>query len=129
VAVLLLVLVAGCTRTVTPIPPPTTHLTVYLDDDVTTAQKSAVEAKVRTLPGADVVTFVSHQEAYRRFKELFKDRPDLVDIATPENLPESYEVLVTGTVSEAALAELRGLPGVDEVTPVQRQPTPATPSH
>jgi cell division protein FtsX len=129
VALLLLCLVAACSKTVVPAPAPITHLTVYLANDATAAQRTAVESRVKTLPGAGVVAFVSHEEAYRRFKEIFKDRPDLVDVASPDNLPESYETVVTGTIDAATLAELKELPGVDQVTtPPQAQPTAPPPS-
>jgi cell division protein FtsX len=122
-------LLAACSTTVTPTPPQTTRLAVYLSNDATTAQKSAVAAKVGALPGVGTVGFVSHEEAYRRFKELFKDRPDVLAAASPDNLPESYETVVTGTIDDAALAELRKLPGVDQVTtPLRGGGTPPTPS-
>jgi cell division protein FtsX len=135
-AVLWLGLLAGCTETVAPIPtpptttPPTTsRLVVFLVDDATAAQKSTIEARLRALPGATEVSFETREEAYRRFKELFKDQPDLVNRTKPADLPESYRVTLAGAVGQSTLAEIRRLPGVDQITEgSSAQPTPATPT-
>ena len=131
VAVLVLWLLAGCTETVAPVPTPpaATQLVVFLADDVTTAQKATIVARLRVLPGAAVVSFETREEAYRRFKELFKDNPDLVNQTSPADLPESYRVALAAAVGESTLTGIRGLPGVDQATQGSDvQPTPATPT-
>lgn len=60
---------------------------------------------------------VTQAEAYERFKEMFKDQPELVEQVRPESLPASIEVSPAEDVSYSELAgDLEDeLTGVDEV--------------
>ena len=101
-------------------------LIVALDDGVTAGQKRAVASALRAAPGARTVTYLSREEAYRRFKKVFKDdKPGLVNAARPESFPDSYHVtLAGGSAAKPVTARVRHLPGVKYV---QRPPT-ASPS-
>ena len=59
----------------------------------------------------------TQSEAYERFKEIFKDQPELLEQARPEALPASIQVEPAKGVSNAELAgELDDeLTGVDEI--------------
>src|SRR5690606_33061328 len=97
-------------------------VSVYLDDDVTEAQKAAIRAKLEAAPGAGEVTYVSHEEAYRRVKKLYSDNPDVQDVR-PDDLPESFHVrLADRNDATRLLKEVRGLDGVDQAT---LAPTPS----
>jgi cell division protein FtsX len=131
VAAVLLGLVAagltGCTSTVapTPTPPDPLGLVVYLRSDVTTAQKKAIEARLRALPNLVRLSFETKEQAYQRFKEIFKDEPELVEQVQPGNLPESFQITLSGGAAEPVIAELRRLAGVETVTRTgARIPTP-----
>jgi hypothetical protein len=54
----------------------------------------AAAAKLRDDDRFDSVEEETRAEAYTRFKETFKDQPDLVDIARPEALPASLHLMV-----------------------------------
>jgi hypothetical protein len=71
---------------------PTTHLVVNLSDGATAARKTAIKARLAAT-----------------------DHPDVVDNARPEDLPESYKVDISGLLTDGTLAEIRALPGVDQV--------------
>lgn len=123
-------LVAGCSgrpaRQPTPAVPGV--VVAYLRDDATTAQKDAIESKLRGAPGASGVRFVSREEAYRQFKKTFKDRPDLVKTVRPEDLPESYRVrLADRTDAPKLLAKIRPMPGVKTANLVPLPSPSATP--
>src|SRR4051794_32858631 len=75
--------------------------TVFLNQDATVAQRDGVEQRLRVMPGVTGVTFETREEAYERFKEQFKDRPDLVASTRPESLPESFHA----TIGDASIAE------------------------
>jgi cell division protein FtsX len=131
VMVLMTVGLAGCTSVPVPVPMPVpsppvpVDVAVFLRNDVTEPQKQAIEARLHTVPSAAGVTFQTREEAYARFKETFKDSPELIATITPEALPESFRfTLADRAAAEPILAELRQLPGVDEVT----MPPKATPS-
>ncbi|MEV4757572.1 permease-like cell division protein FtsX [Micromonospora sp. NPDC049559] len=134
VAVLLTGLVSGCTGgpvtlpKTTPTRPVPVDIVVYLSTGLTDQQREAVGAGLRELPGVDAVTFVDRAETYRRFREAFKDRPDLLDQVRPESLPESYWCrLPDGAGAEPVMAQARQLPGVQEVKQLPVA-TPAPPS-
>lgn len=63
------------------------------------------------------LTTETQAEAYARFKVIFKDQPDLVELARPESLPASVVAVPADDVSRAELAAALEdeLTGVDEV--------------
>jgi len=93
------------------------ELSVYLADNITTAQKSAIE---RTLATTAVVgqQYLSKADAVARFKKTFADLSGTLDGLGENPLPASYEVRLRGgadTGVDLLLAELRQLPGVADV--------------
>jgi len=127
VVVLLAVGLAGCGSRPAPVSSPAdpVNITVWLRDDVTEPQKQAIEAKLRALPGAAGVTFLTGEQVYQRLKKAFKDDPDLFELTGPEDLPASFQArLASRAAAEASSAELRQLPGVEQV---QVPPPPPEP--
>ncbi|PZG01524.1 hypothetical protein C1I99_06880 [Micromonospora deserti] len=89
---------------------------VSLEVDVTAEQKGAVESALSTRYPADGVERESREEAWERFKELFKDQPDLIRSASPSAMPESFRVVTVSQVFDcAALAPVERMPGVDKI--------------
>lgn len=68
------------------------EVTVFLDEGVTQGQRDTLKTKLEGDDLVDTVEYESRDEAYKRFKELFKDSPDLVNNVKPEALPESFRV-------------------------------------
>ena len=93
-------------------------MSVYLNDTVTPAERSAVEG---TLDAGGVVTgrkYVSKADALARFRRTFVDLASSVDGLGDNPLPASYEVhLRTGADAavDDLVARLRQLPGVADV--------------
>lgn len=72
--------------------------------------------ELRDDPRVEAVETETRQEAFERFKEIFADQPDLVDVVRPEALPASVTLLpVRGTsVDELYTAfQARDIEGVD----------------
>ena len=83
---------------------------------VTDAQRRQLQADLQSTPLVQKVYYESKQDAYQRFKQQFKDSPDLVQNVTPEALPESFRVkLKDPTQFEVVASAFRDRPGVDEV--------------
>lgn len=79
-----------------PVPPVKLEIDVFLTDGTTDAEKQAIEARLRTIPGAGEFRFRSKQEGYERTKELLKDvRPEIMASAKPEDLPEAMVLTMT----------------------------------
>ncbi|MGI5212725.1 permease-like cell division protein FtsX [Plantactinospora sp. CA-290183] len=89
---------------------------VTLTMDATAEQKAAVEAALTARYPADGVRLESRAETWERFREVFKDDPELLDRVRPDDLPESFLVRSGGRVFDCAgLAPVERLPGVDQI--------------
>jgi cell division transport system permease protein len=83
---------------------------------VTDEQRAQLQKDLEATPLVQKVYYESKQDAYKRFKEQFKDSPDLVQNVTPDALPESFRVkLKDPTQFEVVASAFRDRPGVDEV--------------
>ncbi|MFG3711040.1 permease-like cell division protein FtsX [Micromonospora sp. NPDC049460] len=110
-ALLLLAALSACTSE--PKEAGHTTLTVLLDRDVTAAQKSVVEQRLRAMPSVTGVAFETREQAYEKLR---KDSPDLVADLDPENLPESLHATVTdASVAEAVDLVMGTVDGVEWV--------------
>ena len=96
------------------------EMSVYLDDQITDAQRSAIEA---ALAPSEIVAsreYVSKGTALSRFKETFSDLAGSIETLGTNPLPASYEVrLKAGPASEAGVdalgAKLQASAGVADV--------------
>jgi cell division protein FtsX len=107
-------------------------IVVYLSTDVTTGQKDAIGAYLRGLNLVGEIRYESHEDAYRRFVEASRDRPDIIAKVSPETLPESFWLTLADRADLLAVeSHLAAQPGVDDVhVPSDRQssPVPQEPS-
>ncbi len=92
---------------------------VFLDLDVSADELAAIEAEVRRFdPDA---RFVSQEDAVIEFtEELFPDQEAITDLVTPEILPASFRLQLTGEDRLAAATTLESLPGVRRVIGPER---------
>lgn len=86
---------------------------VFFDGDDPDSVMRAAADKLRDDERFESVREETRQEAYEHFKEIFKDQPDLVDLARPEALPAAVHLMVRkGTtakqVEKAMRAEFPG---------------------
>lgn len=68
------------------------EVSIFLKDDVTQGQRDQLLADLNAMPEVQRVYYESKQQAYERFKEQFKDSPDIVNNTTPDLLPEAFRV-------------------------------------
>lgn len=64
----------------------------YLSDGVSAGQKDKLKQELKSDGRVREVTHESKQEAFKRFRELFKNSPDLVAGVDADALPESFRV-------------------------------------
>lgn len=96
------------------------RVTVFLDNDITAEQKAEVRSTMARMRPVDGIGFETREQAWEKFRETFKDQPELINSAKPEALPESFHLTTTGAEFDcAAMALVRDLPGVEKVTVVQ----------
>lgn len=89
--------------------------------DVTQEQRDQLNSDLHSTPQVATVFYESKQEAYKRFKEQFKDSPDLVNNVTPDALPESYRVKLKNPEQFQVVASaFQDRPGVDSVQDLKK---------
>lgn len=65
---------------------------IFMKTDATEAQISSLRADLESSPQIADVTYVDKAAAYKEFKELFSDTPELIDITPADSLPASFRV-------------------------------------
>jgi len=68
------------------------EVSVFLTKGITAQQRQSVAGQIQGLPVVQHVFYESQQDAYQRFKDQFRDSPDMVRNVAPNALPESYRV-------------------------------------
>ena len=92
------------------------EVSIFLDREVTDAQRDEVPAVLDRIPLVENVVYESKAEAYRRFQLQFEDQPDLLANVTEDALPESYRVKLTDPEQYDVVASaVADLPGVGQV--------------
>lgn len=92
---------------------------VFMNPDATPEQDSAVKNAIEASDRIKDSKYLDQQMAYEEFKELFSDKPELIDSVTPEVLPPSYRIVpVDPNPDEVATlgAQFENAPGVREVS-------------
>ncbi len=97
------------------------EVSIFLTKDVTEAERTSLREQLQADPLVKSITYESQQAAYQRFREQFKDSPDLINNTRANALPESFRVkLRDPTKYSLAASKYTTAPGVDQVVD-QRQ--------
>ncbi len=89
---------------------------VFLADDVSPDQRDAIQRDLVAMPEVANVIYESKAEAFRRFKILFKDNPDLIENVDESALPESFRVKLKDPNQFTIVKDrLSGRPGIYEI--------------
>lgn len=96
------------------------QVTVYYDKDLSPQEQSEQKNRIQNLPGTSRVTWVSRDEALRRFKGRLKGQETLLDGIRPEVLPASWEISLkkssrSSEAMDAYVRNLRGVAGIGEI--------------
>lgn len=92
------------------------EVSIYLTTGVTEAQRDQLRDELVAMPEVERVVFESKEEAYERFKEQFKDTPEIVENTSPDVLPESFRVKLKDPKKfEVVASAFAERPGVDNV--------------
>ena len=70
------------------------QMIVYFDGPDPDQDMRAAAAELRDDSRFESVREETRQQAFKRFKEIYKDQPNLVDLARPEALPASVTLMV-----------------------------------
>ncbi len=84
--------------------------------EVTEEQRTQLLSDLQATPQVQRVFYESKDQAFTRFKEQFRDSPDLVANVSADALPESFRIkLKDPTRFEVVASAFRDRPGVDTV--------------
>jgi cell division transport system permease protein len=96
------------------------QVTVYFDKELTSQDRSAFSGKISALSGVSRVSYVTRDEALKRFKSRLRGQETLLDGVRSEVLPASFEIALKRshrdtTSVENFVAALKRIPGITEV--------------
>jgi cell division transport system permease protein len=97
------------------------EVSIFLDEKVTDGQNATIAQTIDQSPLVASKTYESREQAFEKFKVLWKDSPDFVNSVGPESLPASYRVKLKDPEQYKQFAtQVQGLPGVQDIVD-QRQ--------
>ncbi len=96
------------------------QVTVYFDRDLTAQEQAALRTRITAIPGAARVSYISREEALKRFKGRLRGQETLLEGVRPEILPTSFEIALKSSSRdtpgvEAFVSNLKRVPGINEV--------------
>ena len=93
------------------------QVSIFLADNVTDQQRQAIEQQLKSSSEVKHFIYESKAEAYARFKEQFKQQPELVQNTPQDALPESFRVELVNPERYKVIAQEfpNGKNGVDQV--------------
>ena len=92
------------------------EVSIYLKDDINAKQQKSVTSQLEASPEVASYEFLTKEQAYERFKRLFRGNPNLVAQATPEDLPATYLVRMKDPERYTVLAQqFHRTAGIDQV--------------
>jgi cell division transport system permease protein len=96
------------------------QVSAYFDKELTLQEVAAFKERIKSLSGTDKVTYVSREEAVKRFRSRLKGQESLLDGVSADVLPSSLEISLqresrnSEAVTEYA-GRLKKISGIGEV--------------
>jgi len=69
------------------------ELSVFMKSDSTPEEMDAITRELRAMPEVKRVKFVSKEDAYKEFRKMFSNSPDMLESLTPDKMPPSFRVV------------------------------------
>jgi cell division transport system permease protein len=92
------------------------QVSIYLKDNISAQQKDALQRQLDDSPEVVGSEFVTKEQAYERFKKLFRTDQNLVNQTTPADLPATFLVKLKNPERYTVISQqFTGAPGVDQV--------------
>ncbi|MHB8510872.1 MAG: permease-like cell division protein FtsX [Actinomycetota bacterium] len=89
------------------------EVAVFLNTDISSADRQGILDDLNHMPEVQQVIYESKQEAYRRFRQIFADQPDIIANTTADSLPESFRVKLRDPKQFSIVHDrLQGRPGI-----------------
>ena len=92
------------------------EVSIFLREDVTEAQRTAINQAIETNPLVLSKTYETREQAFEKFKVLWRDSPDFVKSVGPDSLPESFRVKLKDPEQyQGFSAQIKDLPGIQDI--------------
>lgn len=92
------------------------QISIFLKDDITPDQRLALQQQLAGSAEVKNVEYLSKEDSYQRFKQLFAANKAMVDVATPDLTPAEFLVQLKQPERYAIIQQqFTGAPGVDLV--------------
>jgi cell division transport system permease protein len=96
------------------------QVTVYFDKELSPQDQSAFRGKIAALSGVSRVSYVTREEALKRFKSRLRGQETLLEGVRAEVLPTSFEIALKRSHRDTVAVEnfvttLKRIPGITEV--------------
>ncbi|MDQ3952634.1 MAG: permease-like cell division protein FtsX [Actinomycetota bacterium] len=92
------------------------EISAFLRDDISDGELQALQTDLANMREVEDIQYISQNEAYEEFKDLYPDQPELYETISAADLPASVRVSLTDAkYTEEVSARIQGAPGIDEV--------------
>lgn len=97
------------------------EVSIFLANEVSEQQRTDLGTALESDPLVRAVIYESREQAYERFKEMYRDAPDLVNAVKPDQLPESYRVRLNNPEQyQEIFNKYKDTEGIDEIVDQRR---------
>lgn len=92
------------------------EVSIFLDNEITDEQRLQLQGSLSGDPLIRTVTYESKDQAYARFKQMYRTSPDLLEATTPTALPASFRIKLKDPKQYKTVSnKYRTRPGVDDI--------------
>jgi cell division transport system permease protein len=92
------------------------EVSVYLKEGVSQDEIDGLGQKIAAIPEVQEHFFETKEQAYARYRELFRDNPHLIENVSADAMPESFRIKLKNPEDFPVIsARLAGEPAIDEI--------------
>jgi cell division transport system permease protein len=92
------------------------EVSIFLREDVSDAQRTAINQAIDSNPLVESKTYETREQAFEKFKVLWRDSPDFINSVGPDSLPESFRVKLKDPEQYAVFAkQMEGQQGIQDI--------------
>jgi cell division transport system permease protein len=92
------------------------QISIFLKKDVSPAQVTNLDTALKGDPLVKDHFYETKEKAYERFKEQFRDAPDLVSAVKPDSMPQSFRITLKNPEQFAEVdKKYEGTEGIDQI--------------
>jgi len=92
------------------------EVSIFLREDVSDPQRTAINQAIDSNPLVESKTYETREQAFEKFKVLWRDSPDFIKSVGPDSLPESFRVKLKDPEQYAVFAkQMEGQQGIQDI--------------